>query len=61
MFRIAKYSMGAAAALLAVGLAACDDDQGPSDEPQFTTTGGAVARAHTGALAEGHSCAPSAG
>lgn len=37
MFRIAKYRMGVAAALLAVGLAACGDDQGPSDEPQFTT------------------------
>lgn len=37
MFRIAKYRMGVVAALLAVALAACDDDEGPSDEPQFTT------------------------
>lgn len=37
MPRITKYRMGVAAALLVVALAACDNDEGPSDEPQFTT------------------------
>jgi hypothetical protein len=38
MFAIGKYKRGIAAALVAVALAACDDDTtDPTDEPQFTT------------------------